>query len=171
MTSYRRNIRGGQHGMYSPSPTPSEKKAVFVSHNQVSDMLNELDDTAEEAWERTVNERDHVNLWSFRGWMNIGALVFIVIGLIGVFCVLPVTTQMKLDNREASRLEQGGMNGWSYNLGGINATGQRPAQPRELIDPDTPLDVYTRTGFDGKQWSLKFSDEFNLDGESHNVQG
>ena len=152
--------------MYSNSPTPSEKHAVFASTNQVSAMLNDLDDTAEEAWERTVNEKDHVNAFSARGWMNIGALVLIVAALIGVFCVLPVTTQVNSDRREQGRIEQGGINGWSYNLGGINATGQRPAQPRELIDPDTPLEVYTRTGFDGKQWSLKFSDEFNVDGRT-----
>lgn len=152
--------------MYSNSPTPSEKHAVFASTNQVSAMLNDLDDTAEEAWERTVNEKDHVNAFSARGWMNIGALVLIVAALIGVFCVLPVTTQMNADRREQGRIEQGGINGWSYNLGGVNATGQRPAQPRELIDPDTPLEVYTRTGFDGKQWSLKFSDEFNVDGRT-----
>jgi hypothetical protein len=152
--------------MYSNSPTPSEKHAVFASTNQVSAMLDDLDDTAEEAWERTVHEKDHVDVFSMRGWMNIGALILIVAGLIGVFCVLPVTTQMASDRREQGRIAEGGINGWSYNLGGVNATGQRPAQPRELIDPDTPLEVYTRTGFDGKQWSLKFSDEFNVEGRT-----
>lgn len=129
-------------------------------------MLDELDDTAEEAWERTVREKDHVDIFSVRGWANMGALAFIVIALIGLFCILPVTTQVASDRREQGRVEQGGINGWSYNLGGVNATGQFPAQPRELIDPETPLDVYTRTGFDGKQWSLKFSDEFNTEGRT-----
>ena len=35
-----------------------------------------------------------------------------------------------------------------------------------LIDADTPDDAKTRTGFDGEQYELVFSDEFNLDGRS-----
>lgn len=54
------------------------------------------------------------------------------------------------------------------NLGGVNASGQIAfieGLP-ELIDPETPQDVLTRTGFDGKQYQLVFSDEFNQDGRS-----
>ena len=36
----------------------------------------------------------------------------------------------------------------------------------DLIDPDTPPIARTRTGFDGKQYDLVFSDEFNKDGRS-----
>jgi beta-glucanase (GH16 family) len=35
---------------------------------------------------------------------------------------------------------------------------------RGLIDPDTPESALTRTGFDGKEYQLVFSDEFNTDG-------
>lgn len=36
-----------------------------------------------------------------------------------------------------------------------------------MIDPDTPSDVYSRTGFDGNDdWELVFSDEFNEDGRT-----
>ncbi|KAJ9116310.1 hypothetical protein QFC22_004750 [Naganishia vaughanmartiniae] len=152
-------------GIYSRSPSRNEKEALFASTNEVTDMLNELDDTAEEAWERTVREKEQVSIFSMRGWANMGALAFIALALISLFCILPVTTQVRSDRREQDRVE-GGIEGWSYNLGGVNATGQVPAQPRELIDPETPKDVYTRTGFDGKQWSLKFSDEFNTDGRT-----
>lgn len=43
---------------------------------------------------------------------------------------------------------------------------QIPEMPtyRGLIDPDTPQDALTRTGFDGKEYQLVFSDEFNVDG-------
>ena len=56
----------------------------------------------------------------------------------------------------------------AYNLGGINSTGQIPliANFPSLIDPDTPPDAMTRTGFDNNQWDLVFSDEFNKDGRT-----
>jgi hypothetical protein len=57
----------------------------------------------------------------------------------------------------------------AYNLGGINATGQVPDIPGmpRMIDPDTPQEFMTRTGFDGNSdWELVFSDEFNEDGRT-----
>ena len=43
---------------------------------------------------------------------------------------------------------------------------QIPEMPayRGLIDPDTPQEALTRTGFDGKEYELVFSDEFNEEG-------
>jgi len=35
-----------------------------------------------------------------------------------------------------------------------------------MIDKDTPNNVYTRTGFDGYQYNLVFSDEFETDGRT-----
>jgi len=36
-----------------------------------------------------------------------------------------------------------------------------------MIDPDTPQEFMTRTGFDGNSdWELVFSDEFNEDGRT-----
>lgn len=35
-----------------------------------------------------------------------------------------------------------------------------------LIDPQTPTEALTRTGFDGEEYELVFSDEFNVDGRS-----
>lgn len=55
-----------------------------------------------------------------------------------------------------------------YNLGGINGSGQVPVLQGlpSLIDPDTPKDSQTRTGYDGKKYNLVFSDEFNHDGRT-----
>ncbi|EIW68811.1 hypothetical protein TREMEDRAFT_69207 [Tremella mesenterica DSM 1558] len=54
-----------------------------------------------------------------------------------------------------------------YNLGGINGSGQYPYTGLPtLIDPETPMDVYKRTGSDGEEWNLVFSDEFNKDGRT-----
>lgn len=55
-------------------------------------------------------------------------------------------------------------------MGGTNASGQIPDIPNlpSLIDADTPDDIktQTRTGFNGKQYQLVFSDEFNVDGRT-----
>jgi beta-glucanase (GH16 family) len=50
----------------------------------------------------------------------------------------------------------------------FNGTGQIPNLPNlpQLIDPETPQSVYTRTGFDGEEYELVFSDEFNTPGRS-----
>ncbi|KAG8980166.1 hypothetical protein FRB90_007787 [Tulasnella sp. 427] len=57
--------------------------------------------------------------------------------------------------------------GPGYNLGGINSTGQIPDLhvPR-LIDLTTPKEAYYRTGFDGQEYNLVFSDEFSTDGRT-----
>lgn len=36
----------------------------------------------------------------------------------------------------------------------------------ELIDPDTPESAKTRTGFDGEEYELVFSDEFEVEGRT-----
>ena len=36
----------------------------------------------------------------------------------------------------------------------------------QLVDPDTPDSAKTRTGFDGEEYELVFSDEFNVDGRT-----
>ncbi|GAA6001293.1 hypothetical protein JCM10207_006594, partial [Rhodosporidiobolus poonsookiae] len=56
--------------------------------------------------------------------------------------------------------------GWG--LGGVNGSGQAPLIENlpSLIDKDTPLDVYTRTGVNGDKLNLVFSDEFNRDGRT-----
>ena len=56
----------------------------------------------------------------------------------------------------------------SVNLGGVNASGQIPDLDSlmSLIDPDTPLDVRSKTSLDGRPMKLVFSDEFNVEGRS-----
>lgn len=53
-------------------------------------------------------------------------------------------------------------------LGGINGTGQVPMIPGlpSLIDKDTPDNVKTRTGYDGFEYNLIFSDEFETEGRT-----
>ncbi|KAF9534461.1 glycoside hydrolase family 16 protein [Crepidotus variabilis] len=96
--------------------------------------------------------------FSWRGWMNIGGIILIILGLLMLFIGTPVFLSITTQSPK--------IRGW--NVGGINGTGQIPVFtnfPR-LIDNDTPSDVMTRTGTDGKTYDLVFSDEFNLDGRT-----
>ena len=50
----------------------------------------------------------------------------------------------------------------------FNSTGQVPVIQgyRGLIDKDTPANVLTRTGWDGEEYTLVFSDEFEQEGRT-----
>jgi len=89
--------------------------------------------------------------------MNIGCLFILVLGILCLFAGYPIITFYT----EQHLTTNGG-----YNLGGINKTGQVPliANFPNPIDEDTPANARTRTGFDGEQYTLAFSDEFNKDG-------
>ncbi|SJL07378.1 related to KRE6-glucan synthase subunit [Armillaria ostoyae] len=97
-------------------------------------------------------------LFSARGWLNAGALVILVVGLMTLFAGYPIIVFYAKDTVTTS----------GFNLGGINGSGQIPDLPGlpSLIDSDTPSDAYTRTGQDGKKYNLVFSDEFNTDGRT-----
>lgn len=100
---------------------------------------------------------DSGTVFTLRGLINVGCLIIVCILITAVFAVYPIVTFYT-----STFL---GTNG-AYNLGGINGTGQIPdiTNHRHTIDPDTPSSVYTRTGFDGEEYTLTFSDEFNQEG-------
>ncbi|KAL5483653.1 hypothetical protein ACEPAI_8886 [Sanghuangporus weigelae] len=96
--------------------------------------------------------------WSWRGIANFGLLFTLIIALLCLFILYPVVYFVTNNDRLLA----------IDNNIHINATGQNPVlfQMPQLVDPDTPEDAKTRTGFDGRSYSLVFSDEFNLDGRS-----
>lgn len=93
-----------------------------------------------------------------RGWANVLMIVSIVTALIWLFCAYPIM----------SHYTKTPMSLPSYNLGGINRTGQVPLLPNlpSLIDKETPKSAMSRTGWDGYGYSLVFSDEFNTPGRT-----
>ena len=99
---------------------------------------------------------------SWRGWANALTLVFLALAIVVLFAGYPILS-FYLSNDLSNGSGTAG-----FNLGGINASGQYPLITGipQLIDPETPQDVMTRTGFDGNQWDLVFSDEFNKDGRT-----
>ncbi|UZJ56737.1 hypothetical protein CBS101457_006057 [Exobasidium rhododendri] len=96
-----------------------------------------------------------------RAILNVGTLAILVAGVLCLFAGYPIIahyTKNKYTTNGAA------------NLGGTNATGQVAQLPSAiratLIDSDTPDSAKTRTGFDGEQYNLVFSDEFNVNGRS-----
>ena len=96
--------------------------------------------------------------WSWRGIANVGLLLLVIAGILSLFIAYPVVNYVR-NNAKNLAID---------NNIHINATGQAAAlfQMPQLIDPDTPDSAKTRTGFDGKSYTLVFSDEFNKDGRT-----
>ncbi|GAA95842.1 glycoside hydrolase family 16 protein [Mixia osmundae IAM 14324] len=98
-------------------------------------------------------------IYSRRGWLNMTALLLLTLGLIALFGGFPIISYY-------TRHHQTTLGAW--NLGGVNATGQVPMIPNlpSLIDAHTPQAARTRKGFDGNNYNLVFSDEFEVDGRT-----
>ncbi|KAI0777564.1 beta-glucan synthesis-associated [Trametes elegans] len=96
--------------------------------------------------------------WSSRGFLNIGVLVILIAALLTLFLCYPLLDYYRNEKRNVAI---------TANVR-INSTGQAPIlfQMPELIDPDTPDSAKSRTGFDGEQYELVFSDEFNIEGRT-----
>jgi len=103
-------------------------------------------------------------LWSGRGWLNIGALVLLVLALLTLFICYPVLSYFQLNHWNQLQAANTNVNSTGQTDPFIKPTGEFPMP--QLIDPDTPDDVKTRTGFDGEEYKLMFSDEFNKDGRT-----
>ena len=101
------------------------------------------------------------DITSLRGWANAITLCALLAGVLMLFGGYPI---IAFATRNTNQF---GANTAGYNLGGVNSTGQYPAIDAPiLIDPDTPQTAYKRTGFDGEEWDLVFSDEFNAEGRT-----
>ncbi|WVQ75724.1 hypothetical protein IAR50_005354 [Cryptococcus sp. DSM 104548] len=100
--------------------------------------------------------------FSWRGWANMLTLFIMAAGLLMIFAGWPILSWWQDTYGSKTQAQVG------YNLGGINASGQYPdiAGLPKMIDDDTPEWAYTRTGNDGGEWQLVFSDEFEKDGRT-----
>ncbi|KAJ1977255.1 hypothetical protein H4R33_006254 [Dimargaris cristalligena] len=89
--------------------------------------------------------------WSPRGWCNVLVLGFIVLALLSLFIIYPIAQNM---------LKKGPPKKNPNHV-------YQPLHPKNLpIDSDTPAEALTKTTFDGKEYTLVFSDEFNKDGRT-----
>ncbi|EJD45587.1 glycoside hydrolase family 16 protein [Auricularia subglabra TFB-10046 SS5] len=96
--------------------------------------------------------------WNARGAMNVVVLLLLTSAIVSLFTVYPVL----------SFFLYGPIRDAISNNVQVNATGQAPvlATIPKLVDDATPDDVKQRVGFDGHEYELVFSDEFNTDNRS-----
>lgn len=122
----------------------------YGAYERLNDNTVDDDDFIHEPGQRNLK----VNNTSWRGVFNVVVLVGILLAIIALFGGYPLISWAM---RKAPWMPQH-----------VNATGQIPDLPGmpSLIDPDTPTDLYTRTGLDGQEYELVFSDEFNQPGRS-----
>lgn len=89
-------------------------------------------------------------------------LAFMIIGLLCVFVMLPVLSWSGISIIDYNDDDMG--TGTPITWATINATRKWPLLKNMrvgLIDPETPKTEMTRTGVDGEEYHLVFSDEFN----------
>ncbi|TFK50280.1 beta-glucan synthesis-associated [Heliocybe sulcata] len=96
--------------------------------------------------------------FGWRGFANVGLLIVLILALLCLFIGYPVLSFVQ-DRYKAFAITDNTR---------VNGTGQVPVlfQMPELVDPETPEDAKTRKGFDGYDYELVFSDEFNTDGRT-----
>ena len=118
----------------------------------LDDPLHNPDPVRDAALDRSFT------IFSSRGWANFAVLAFLAFGLITLFAGYPIFVYY---NRTPLRIP-------GFNIGGTNGTGQVPLFQNlpSPIDRDTPDSVKSRIGTDGNEYTLVFSDEFNIDGRS-----
>ncbi|KAF9044091.1 glycoside hydrolase family 16 protein [Panaeolus papilionaceus] len=97
-------------------------------------------------------QRDH---FPWRGVFNVSTLILLLMALLTLFVAYPVITFYR-DQPKNERID-GNIR--------INGTGELFGMP-EQIDTETPDSARSRTGFDGLEYELVFSDEFNTDGRT-----
>ncbi|KAG0362275.1 hypothetical protein BG005_006261 [Podila minutissima] len=126
---------------------------------------------------------------SCRGIFNISSMLLILLGLVLLILGYPIASSLKKEQMEAEAAAEAfaaaaaqaalraKTNSTAHaakfdmvnnaakalpGLLGLPSIGRGDA----LVDPETPLDKRSKTAYDGSQWSLVFSDEFNKEGRS-----
>jgi beta-glucan synthesis-associated protein KRE6 len=107
--------------------------------------------------------------------MNVAVLLLLISGFLALFVFYPVSIFYR-DSARNSLIDGNiriNATGKSLSISALLITHFRfPAQAPvlfqmpDLIDTDTPQNARTRTGFDGVEYDLVFSDEFNVDGRT-----
>ncbi|KAJ7634387.1 beta-glucan synthesis-associated [Roridomyces roridus] len=95
------------------------------------------------------------NIFTGRGFQNLGCITLLALVIVGLFIGYPVTTHFT--------------NPVHIDILHVNATGQMPSIGNwALIDQDTPKEMYNIYGYNepSQVYQLVFSDEFEMDGRS-----
>ncbi|CAK5262481.1 unnamed protein product [Mycena citricolor] len=152
-----------------PSDHQSTRGLVPYAYDPAADELDPLDDEdlvldpahgtkMKDGYQSPRSSKQHRHSFPWRGIANLGMLILVILALLALFISYPVISYVR--NSPLIRLLDSNAR--------VNGTGQVAVQPNmpQLVDPDTPKSAHTRTGFDGKPYTLVFSDEFNADGRT-----
>ena len=134
---------------------------VPYAYDPDTDNVPEEDDHLHEPDLKDKNEG--VGCWTGRGWLNIGALALLISALLSLFICYPVVSYYQMNSRNRRLLSANSVTDGN-NSETLNT--EVALKTRDMIDNDTPEDVKTRTGWDGEDYVLVFSDEFNTDGRT-----
>ncbi|CEQ40473.1 SPOSA6832_02100 [Sporobolomyces salmonicolor] len=149
---------------FDVSPTPDDYLFNSTTYPEPDDMLHDPGPKCMTAGldRRIIEPKEYRKTGSgvlgisWMGLLNLLAVAVLVAALIMLFAGYPIYDWYHTSHGSA----------YSATSLGINGSSEIPDIPafRGLVDPDTPESAYTRTGFDGKDYTLVFSDEFNTDG-------
>ncbi|KAK5453413.1 beta-glucan synthesis-associated protein [Exophiala xenobiotica] len=130
---------------------PSAGLLLFPEDIEKDDYLHNPDPNGE--------PRD-CDIFTKRGFLNVGGLAFITLGILVLFIGYPVLTFVQKITYQPDPCKE--------NIGCIG-NGKVPLLKNMrvgLIDPDTPDSVKTKTDYHGNTWKLVFSDEFSTPGRT-----
>ncbi|KAH8827236.1 beta-glucan synthesis-associated [Flagelloscypha sp. PMI_526] len=131
---------------------------MFDPEADVEDAEDDTDMLHDPVGPGKYRKRTYTNTFPWRGLANFSTLSLLIGGLLCLFIFYPVYES--ITNAPQLNLISNNTH--------VNATGQAPkffSMP-SLIDDETPESAKTRTGMDGEDYVLVFSDEFNTDGRS-----
>ncbi|KAF8066469.1 beta-glucan synthesis-associated protein-domain-containing protein [Lyophyllum atratum] len=148
---------GGGAGSNRDSAFPTVPRGLVPY--EYDPALDEMEPPDEEDFLHDPEAKGHRKTrFPWRGLLNVAVLVGLIAALLCLFVFYPVLTFYR--NAARNNKIDGNIR--------INATGQAPVlfQMPDLIDTETPDAAKTRAGYDGHEYELVFSDEFNTDGRT-----
>ena len=141
-----------------PSAIPGTYKDGIIPYSY-DPTQDELDAPNDDDLLHDHGSHHHDNhAFPWRGILNISVLLLLLLCILALFISYPVMSFYK--SRSKSAQITGNIR--------VNATGQSPVlfNMPDLIDLDTPHDALSRSGLDGSDYTLVFSDEFSTPGRS-----
>ncbi|KAF9443205.1 glycoside hydrolase family 16 protein [Macrolepiota fuliginosa MF-IS2] len=141
-----------------PSGIPGSQRGVIAYPYDPSQDEMDAPDEEDVLHDPSEKIRSKKSTFPWRGFLNVSVLIIILSSLLTLFVFYPVFSFYR-DRTKNARID-GNVR--------VNNTGQTPVlfQMPEPIDADTPQEAHTRTGFDGQEYDLVFSDEFTKDGRT-----
>lgn len=143
---------------YPAGALPSQRGLVPYVYDPTFDDKEPMDD------EDALHEPDALEkvgtIFTLRGFLNIGVIIILILALLTLFIAYPVITYIRDVGRNFI------LDGSNINVNGTDESPPPTFLMPSLVDTQTPDGAKTRTGSDGEDYVLVFSDEFNTDGRT-----